>query len=93
MPEHHDGVDARDQDRVGYQEGCGTRKIAEIDVTAAEAFLDSLKPDKDVWPSGALKETYLGACAVLEALRLDWAQMDSGQHVIFPYPPARDRMA
>lgn len=60
---------------------------ASVDIHAAEAFLDSLKPDKDSWPSGALRETYFGACAVLEALRLDWAQMETGRHVIFPYPP------
>ena len=60
---------------------------ASVDIHAAEAFLDSLKPTKEDWPCGATRENYLGACAMLETLKLDWAQMDSGQHVIFPYPP------
>lgn len=60
---------------------------ASVDIHAAEAFLDSLKPARDEWPSGALRETYLGACAILEALRLDWTQLETGQHVIIPHPP------
>lgn len=51
-------------------------------VAAVEDLLDELKPRKEEWPIGPLRECYLGALAAIEALGIEWVQLDTGQHVI-----------
>ena len=56
--------------------------MSKEDASAVEELLDKLKPKKDKWPTGAPRDCYLGALAAVEALGIEWTQLETGQHVI-----------
>lgn len=49
---------------------------------ALEDLLDSMKPEKNTWPEGNIRELYFGALAAIETLGFEWTQLESGQHVV-----------
>ena len=56
--------------------------MTEEGIAALERLLDEMKPRKDEWPEGRVRDCYLGALAAVEALGIEWTQLETGQHVI-----------